>query len=342
VVVVDLWGRTWSRASLLERVGSLGQVAGVTISTLADGPAAGVRTATFRNAGLLSFDVLLDRASDIGRVEALGRPVAFWSNVGLVGPWYREPHGDGLLRLFTGGLFVTAGLDHTFAAEEEAGREYPTHGRVNAEPAFLRGYGTEWHGDECELFVETEVRQASMFGETLSLRRRISSPLGSTAIAVGDTVTNEGFAPCSHMMLYHCNFGFPTLDEDATLELAPHLVPVDGKPVPATLPAPAAGVEQELAQMSVPAGTPSATATLRSRTGTMRLSWSSETLPYLMLWQMFAQGSYALGIEPSTNRADGRDDARNRGELKILTPGESVSHEVRFDFDPAESSMRFA
>jgi hypothetical protein len=339
--VVELWGRTWSRASLLERVGSLGQLADVTLSTRADGPGAGVRTATVRNAGRLSFEVLLDRASDIGRVDVLGRPVAFWSNVGLVGPWYREPYGDGLLRLFTGGLFVTCGLDHTFAAERqtpapgETGGDFPTHGRINAEPAFLRGYGTEWHGDDCELFVETEVRQASMFGETLSLRRRISGSLGSAAITVRDTVTNEGFTPTSHMMLYHCNFGFPALDESAVLELGPEFVQVEGKPLPATLPRPAAGVEQELAQFSVPAGP--ASATLRSSTGNLRLSWPGETMPYLMVWQMFAQGSYALGIEPSTNLASGREDARSRGELKILAPDESVSREVRFDFDPAES-----
>ena len=39
-------------------------------------------------------------------------------------------------------------------------------------------------------------------------------------------------------------------------------------------------------------------------------------------WRMMGEGTYALAMEPSTNRDAGRQDARERGELQWLEPGE--------------------
>jgi hypothetical protein len=44
---------------------------------------------------------------------------------------------------------------------------------------------------------------------------------------------------------------------------------------------------------------------------------------------MMGEGTYALGLEPSTNRDAGRWDARERGELQWLAPGE----ERRYDLE---------
>jgi Domain of unknown function (DUF4432) len=37
---------------------------------------------------------------------------------------------------------------------------------------------------------------------------------------------------------------------------------------------------------------------------------------------MLGEGTYAVGLEPSTNRDAGRFDARDRGELQWLEPGQ--------------------
>jgi hypothetical protein len=43
---------------------------------------------------------------------------------------------------------------------------------------------------------------------------------------------------------------------------------------------------------------------------------------------MLGEGSYVVGIEPSTNRTAGRLDARERGELILLEPGEKRTYDV--------------
>ena len=67
------------------------------------------------------------------------------------------------------------------------------------------------------LWAEGEVIQAAVFGEQLALRRRIEADLGGTALRITDTVTNTGATPCPHMLLYHCNIGFPVVDAGAEL-----------------------------------------------------------------------------------------------------------------------------
>lgn len=80
---------------------------------------------------------------------------------------------------------TTCGLDHTLFTAEDTAAQYhyppkPTetfglHGRVSYRPARLAGYGERWDGDECTLWAEGEVLQASVFGEQLLLRRGTSS-----------------------------------------------------------------------------------------------------------------------------------------------------------------------
>lgn len=50
------------------------------------------------------------------------------------------------------------------------------------------GYGHRWDGDECVLYAEGEVEQAAMFGEQLTLRRRIEATVDGNQIRVRDEV----------------------------------------------------------------------------------------------------------------------------------------------------------
>ena len=55
--------------------------------------------------------------------------------------------------------------------------------------------------------------------ENLVLRRCISTNLGSNRIRIEDIITNEGFDPAPHMLLYHFNLGFPLVSENTHLHL---------------------------------------------------------------------------------------------------------------------------
>ncbi|MER3487081.1 MAG: DUF4432 domain-containing protein, partial [Chloroflexota bacterium] len=107
-----LWGEEFSRRELMRRIGELEQVAGVRLVTLSDGTERGVRVLEFRTGTGFAFDVLVDRAFDIGRCELRGRALGWQSGVGFAGPWYAEQGGLGWLRTWGGGLLTTCGLEH--------------------------------------------------------------------------------------------------------------------------------------------------------------------------------------------------------------------------------------
>ena len=46
------------------------------------------------------------------------------------------------------------------------------------------------------------------------------------------------------------------------------------------------------------------------------------------MWRMLGEGTYVVGIEPCTNRTAGRLDARERGELIELDPGENAVYDL--------------
>src|SRR5581483_568214 len=47
-----------------------------------------------------------------------------------------------------------------------------------------------------------------------------------------------------------------------------------------------------------------------------------DQFPFHTMWRMLGEGAYAVALEPTTNRDAGRFDARERGELMTLAPGE--------------------
>jgi hypothetical protein len=335
----ELFGTRLSRAELMRRVGRLEQAAGVRLVTLGDGLARGVRVVEFRTGSGFAFDVLVDRSFDVGRCELAGSPLSWQSGAGVVGPWYYEPDEWGWFRAWGGGMVVTCGLDHTLVPGQDSAShfnqphvleavDYGLHGRVGGLPARLLGYGEQWDGDECVLWAEGEVLQSAVYGESLALRRRIEARVGESRFTIQDAVENVGHTRCTHMFLYHCNAGFPVVDEGAEL-LVPsrstttdYGVPVEGyrrmsRPV---RDATEACFEHDV--IAEQGGTvPVALVNRERRLGVYQVFRAGQ-LPRHTVWRMLGEGTYAVGLEPSTNRDAGRFDARERGELLWLEPGE--------------------
>jgi hypothetical protein len=63
-------------------------------------------------------------------------------------------------------------------------------------------------------------------------------------------------------------------------------------------------------------------------------------LPYHTVWRMMGEGTYALAMEPSTNRDAGRPDARERGELQWLEPGEERRYELEIGVLAGAAAIR--
>ncbi len=340
----SLHGRTIERRELARRTGRLEQVAGVRLVTLGDGAERGVRTLEFRTGSGFAFDVIVDRAMDIGRCELGGRSLTWLAPPGVVAPWFTEPMGIGWFRAWGGGMVVTCGLDHTllggvddashFHQEVKPSEEYGLHGRIGFIPARISGYGERWEGDECILWAEGIVRQAAVFGEALELRRRIEARVGDSHFTIHDEVENVGFDHVTHMYLYHVNVGWPVVDDGAECLIpAPHGTPVADYPAgdyrTVTPPAPATP-EQCWEHDVIPepdGAVPVAVINRGAGLGTYQV-YRKDQLPFHTIWRMLGEGEYAIAMEPTTNRDAGRFDARERGELAYLAPGERRAYDL--------------
>jgi Domain of unknown function (DUF4432) len=341
---MELFGRRVGRAELMQHVGRLEQVAEVRLVVLEDGAERGVRVLEFRTGSGFAFEVLVDRGFDIGRCEHAGRSLAWTSPTGFTGPWYYEPEGLGFLRSFGGGLLTTCGLDHALFMAEDTAEQYhyppkPTesyglHGRVSNRPARLTGYGERWDGDECVLYAEGEVLQAAVFGEQLLLRRRVEARAGASQLSIADVVVNVGHDRTPHMLLYHVNVGWPVVDEGSEL-LVPAIAveprgdhPVEGY---RELDPPATGFVEQVFEHELAAEeaetVPVAIVNRGLGLGAYEV-FRRDQLPHHFVWRMLGEGTYVVGVEPSTNRTAGRLDARERGELIELGPGESRSYDL--------------
>jgi hypothetical protein len=147
------------------------------------------------------------------------------------------------------------------------------------------------------------------------------------------------------MFLYHCNVGFPVVDEGAEL-LVPsrrtstdYGVPVEGY---AVMSSPVQGAteacfEHEL--IAEPAGTVPVALVNRSLELGVYQIFRITQLPHHTVWRMMGEGTYALAMEPSTNRDAGRWDARERGELQWLEPGEERRYELEIGALPGTAAI---
>ena len=322
----------WEAGALRRHVGRLDQVAGVRLVTLGDGGERGVRVLEFRTGTGFDFELVVDRCMDVGRCVLRGRSLAWESPTGWLAPERYEPQGSGWLRSFGGGLLTTCGLDHIGAPDEGIG----LHGRASNLPARLVGYGTRADADGgLTLWAEGEVTQAAVFGERLTLRRRVEARVGSSSLRIDDAVVNEGFAPAEQMLLYHVNAGFPLLDEGAELLVPARRVRAlrdhHGTDGYTTMVGPQPGWEEQVfghdnaaeADGRVPVALVN-----RARGYGLYQRYRRDQLPYHWTWRMLGEGTYVLGIEPSTNRVESRAQARERGELTLLEPGEERRFEL--------------
>jgi Domain of unknown function (DUF4432) len=344
---MKLNGQRLSRLDLARRSGDLAAAGGVRKVILDDGSARGVRVLEFRTGTGLAFDVLVDRAMDLGQAEHKGRSFGWCSPTGIRHPGLHENADEGgvaWLRSFSG-LQTTGGLDHIFArAEVDASQyRYPLrttmhhglHGRVANIPARLNGYGESWDHDRCVLWAEGEVRQAAVFGEHLRLHRRIESEMGSNEIRVHDTVRNYGFERSPHMLLYHIDLGWPLLEE-GTRFVAPIARTLWYSPVVPeqrssyrVMAAPAAGFDEQAYEHELVAGSDGrmrvAVVNERLNFG-VTVEWYAKEFPCFLEWLHLREGAYVMGVEPSTHHVQGDQAARDDGSMIWLEHGESRSY----------------
>ena len=348
---MNLHGQSVTRRELAALSGDPSQFFGVALTERAEGAGRGIRELWFHTATGLRFSVLVDRCMDIGVCAHRGRAIGWQSPTGFVHPGLLNPEGEGGLGFLRGfsGLLNTCGLDHTGFMHGGDGARYhyaprrvidwPLHGRANGLPATLTAYGTRWDGDEATLYAEGVVAQAAVFGEHLTLTRRIEVAADGDRVTIHDRVENRGFYRTPHMILYHIDLGHPVVAAGSRY-LAPIVAPIwvfhhDRYRAQGvgyrSLPPPAnpfmEQVWQHAMQPDAQGVVPLAVVNDAAGFGVLLESHAAE-LPCHLQWQHFQAGAYAMGIEPGTNHVRGHGFAEERGELIELEHGEGRDYHL--------------
>ena len=196
---------------------------------------------------------------------------------------------------------------------------------------------TDWQGNDYVMVVRGEVRESVIFGMNLLLKRRITALLGDTHFRIEDEVINDGFTPAEHMMLYHCNFGFPIVSPQSHIEVNSQEI-TPRTEIAAQWVAeydrfnpPVAGYQEQVFFHTVqPDDAGYAEAAIVNPVLGLRgyVRYRQAELPMLTEWKMMGAGAYVCGLEPGNGPIDGRDKAREAGLLRVLEPGESVHYDL--------------
>ena len=330
--MATIFGKSWKREELLQHVGDIRQLADVRLSELSDGPGRGVRIAEFKTGSGFSFTVLIDRGMDIHDAAYNGMPLAFQSSAGIRHTAYFESADTGWLRNFHGGWLNTCGLTNVGVPGTDELGEYGLHGRASNLPANLIGYGGEWFGDDYEIWLEGSIRESSFFGFDLQLSRRLTARLGESRLKIVDHVENLGDRECPFMLLYHCNFGFPVVNEAAQLILNQKSVqPRDevakaGLKTHMIMESPQPGYAEQVFFHELNAdknGFATAAIVNKSLNVAGFLSFRQQELSNFIQWKQMGSREYVLGLEPANCLVLGRQAERHRGSLRRLKPGET-------------------
>jgi hypothetical protein len=341
----SLFGRYWTRAELARHVGDMAQIASIRPVRLEGGRASGVHALDFVCGDGLRFTLLPDLCMDIPHLEYRGVPLVWSSRNGIVGPAYFRPEGSEWLRSFFGGLLTTCGLTQVGQPCDDSGERLGLHGRIGSTPAEQVAYSASWDGDEYVLSASGVMRETKIFGADLHLSRRIWAYAGSRTIHLHDHVENLGSQSSPFMILYHCNAGFPLLQEGSRLLVSDLDVRPkddrsrDGLPEHVHYGPPRRGYEELNfwhdvrldADGHCQAAIVNEALQLPFARGLgLAVRWRKDQLWNLVQWKMEGEGDYVTAIEPANCHTLGRCAERDLGTLEHIAPGEVREFDVEF------------
>ncbi|HSR66602.1 MAG TPA: aldose 1-epimerase family protein [Acidobacteriota bacterium] len=323
-----------------DKVRNWWQLAGVERSRLQGGRSEGVEALDFRTGGGLRLQILAGRGMDIGLAEYRGYPLCWLSPAGVVHPSYFREEGAGFLDSACGGLMFTCGLTQAGAPCRDQGRQLGLHGRIANQPARRVGCSAGWRGDEFIIEATGCVEENEPFEYCLALNRTYRARLGDSRVEISDRVVNRGPAPAPHMILYHFNFGYPLVDEGASVLLASQEVTARDSASDERLAewdrvtAPAAGFSEDVFYHKLkrtPQGRARAAVVNHQLELGAMVDFDARSLPRFAQWNCFNDRVYALGLEPANCLTEGRAAERKRGTLEFLQPGEERNYDIRLE-----------
>ena len=341
-----LYGHSYSRAELAARAGRLEPLAGIAPAERGGGRGRGVRELAVRTGSGFSFVSIVDRALDVALASFEDTPLCWSSCNEIAAPAFDEAQANGFLDSFMGGLFTTCGLANFGPPGTDEWGTFGLHGRIGATPAQSVRHELIWLDDDtCVLEIEGTIRETRVFGENFRLDRRLRAHVGAKRLELHDVVTNDAGTRRPHMILYHCNGGFPVLNTKSRLQVSHASVrPRDAEAERGLAVWDRGGLPQADFKEQVFIHEPTACSdgraaaalwnpALRDGRGLgLAIRFDPTQLPAFFSWRMLGHGTYVMGMEPSNcPTIEGRVEAAKRGTLPFLEAGESKTYDLEFE-----------
>lgn len=333
-----------SKSPWHDKIGNPAQLGGIETSVLDNGPARGLRVAWINTGTPLRYKVVIDRALDIVDAFWGQHSLAWLSHPGITAARPDCHHGLEWLYSFAGGLLTTCGLTHVGGPEADDNEERGLHGRISNIGATVESIvQPDPAAGKLDMSITATTSESSVFGPNLEIRRTISGRLGCPTITIKDVVTNRANTPAPHMLLYHCNFGWPLVDDGADIiwrgKCQPRGLDMDkvlfnskhnyrkcAEPLDAHR-----GSGESCGFIDV---TPDAKGFCSVGLHNPRLNlaltltYKKKQFPWLTNWQHWGPGEYVTALEPGTNPPIGQNRCRQEKSLIILQPGRSRTYQT--------------
>jgi hypothetical protein len=329
------------------KISNPAQLGGIETAVIDNGLARGTRFAWINTGTGLRYKVVIDRAMDIADAFFNQHSLAWLNHSGITPPQPFSHKGTDWLRTFGGGLVTTCGLTHIGGPETDNYGERGLHGPVSNIPAEIESIiQPDPATGKMGMSITGRIKQMQLFGPSLELKRTISGTIGQAVIHIHDEVINRGNIPAPHMLLYHCNFGWPLVDEGADIvwqgdwkarddgrqhtifrkennfrKCPPPMKEHDG-----------GGEEAAFIDITPNSSGYCVCGIYNPQIGiAVALRFPKKQLPWLTNWQHWGNGEYVTGLEPGTNPPLGQAKAREQKELIFLQPGETRAYDLQIE-----------
>jgi len=330
------------------KISNPAQLGGIETSVLDNGAGRGTRIAWINTGTGLRYKVVVDRGMDIADAFYNQYSIAWLSHSGVTAAQPFSDRGINWLRTFGGGLLTTCGLSHAGGPESDEHGDRGLHGNISNTTAEIESImQPDPVAGKMEMSITGRMRETQVLGPSLELKRTISGRLGESKIYIKDEVTNKGNGPAPHMLLYHCNFGWPLVDEGTDILWDGEWRPRDGDINTNKIFGTSNDFRKCHAPMDAHSGTGEEAAFIdieadghgkckcglyNSQLGiAVIIRFYKKQLPWLINWQHWGKNEYVTGLEPATNPPIGQAKARKQNELIFLAPGETKNYELEME-----------
>ncbi len=309
------------------------QTFGVEEMRLCGGKGDGMRMLYVRNGNGLDFWISVDRCADISRLSFKGYNFGYFAPCGYVSHQYYDDKESGFLKSFTAGFITTCGMRGVGTPCVDNGEEVPLHGNISNIPCENVAHWTDTDG----IHIKAIIRDAEIFSYKLILEREYIISLEKNEINLCDVVKNIGSKDSPLEILYHCNMGYPLLDEHAEISIPSSKVVPRNEHAAAGLEdclkveSPQNGYEEMCFYHTLSGQSEVSIFNSKIKIG-LTMSYDTKELKYFTQWKMMGETDYVMGLEPGNCLPDGRKVMRENGMLDILKQGESRTFHLKFTF----------